>query len=570
MKDNNRQNSTFIKVILLATLVFFAFAFCYLTLFLNKSDVKSITVNPDNKRIFIKDNVLLKASDGSEMRVNLPKKLNSDKDYSYSFIPKSITPDKKLFMYIKGSYHTFKLCYKDEIIYEKKPIDTGFIKSGGDYVRIIMIPDKFLGKELSISFKPLKKSTYGILIPYVVLGTHDDLILYSYLDDLDILLVSAFLLLFSLESFLFQIVLFFYKKFSTSSLLSSLYALVLALYIVIRTPAIYFLIPRGSFIYVLDYMLFLLLPITIAMFMINVAKKKGSKKAHQILFDILITLFIANFIIQVTLTMLGYTEFMDFQKLSQIAVVLSALVSVIIPFGIDDFLFKRTLSISMAALMLVLIFLLKVYLTTYRIKYMTILGIVGAIFITFQYLVLMKMYSYKYTISYRTKLNKKIALTDNLTRLNNRNAFEKDLKRINQVGQKIMLIIIDINNLKEINDHLGHNSGDYLIKNIGEILTRTKIKFTKTTPYRIGGDEFVIIGQNVDDTYAKRVLDFINNKSKEFKAKNKNTPLSYGIGYEVTRIDEDFNIDNLMEIVDKKMYEDKELKKRTFSKEPLL
>ncbi len=212
MINKNQNKRTFIVSALLLAFLIFILIFAYLSFFINQNENKSDEIKKNDTLVFIRNDVLVKTSDGRGILTNLPKKLDDDFTYSYSFVPKTTVPNKKLFMYVKSSYNTFKLTHDDKIIYERDNIDTDFISSGGDYIKIVMIPDEYIGKKLTISFKSLKQTNYGILVPYIILGTHDDLILYSYTEDLDVLIITAFLLVFGLESFVFHFALIFYKK----------------------------------------------------------------------------------------------------------------------------------------------------------------------------------------------------------------------------------------------------------------------------------------------------------------------------------------------------------------------
>ncbi len=567
MKVKQKGREFFIVIILLITFSGVAILFSFLGILIKYKGGLETNNKINNEVVFVRDDILVKSSDGREMVVNLPKKFDDKYTYSYNFVPQRVAPDGKLFMYIKGSYHLFTLSYQDEVIYQQSAIDTSFVKSGGGYIRVILIPDQYLGKQLTMSFKSLKHSNYGILVPPIALGTHSELIFYQYAHDFDVIVVAAFLLVFSLESFIIQMALLFYKKAHISSLLGPLYAFVLGMYIIVRSPTVFFFLPKGAFIYVFDYLLFLFLPLTVALFMVSMARQRGGNKRIHKIIEAIFALFVLNVIVQSLLTMFGYLEFMDFQTLSQISAVIVALVSIVIPFTIEDFAFKRIISFLVASLMVMLFILLIVYLNTYRLKYFTILGVVGGIFIIFQSLAIMKIYSKNYTISYRAKLNKQLAYTDSLTRLSNRNAFERDIKAIDARGQKLLLMIIDINSLKDINDQFGHNAGDVILKNIAELLNKISIKFNKANTYRIGGDEFVIMAFEADETYAKKMVDYLNDRAEEREYIVPFNQFSFGIGYAVTKVDDDFNIDAFVRIVDQKMYEDKKLKKRNFSKE---
>lgn len=107
------------------------------------------------------------------------------------------------------------------------------------------------------------------------------------------------------------------------------------------------------------------------------------------------------------------------------------------------------------------------------------------------------MYSL-YDITDKKIYQKKIeqqAYTDFLTGLYNRMCCERDLawyvddaKKRNVQGG---LLYIDLDNFKHINDGLGHQYGDVLLKSISNAIAR--IEGIRTTCYRMGGDEFVIV-----------------------------------------------------------------------------
>lgn len=88
-----------------------------------------------------------------------------------------------------------------------------------------------------------------------------------------------------------------------------------------------------------------------------------------------------------------------------------------------------------------------------------------------------------------------LAFYDPLTKLPNRVLFENRLKRAlkwAKANQKYLSVVfLDIDGFKEVNDTLGHDIGDYLIKEIGERLSRC-IR-TSNTVARFGGDEFLIL-----------------------------------------------------------------------------
>ncbi len=81
---------------------------------------------------------------------------------------------------------------------------------------------------------------------------------------------------------------------------------------------------------------------------------------------------------------------------------------------------------------------------------------------------------------------------DVLTGLNNRRAYENCLVGISPESD-VCAVFCDVNSLKTVNDTMGHEEGDKLIKKMADILREV---FSEKEIFRISGDEFVVILQN--------------------------------------------------------------------------
>jgi diguanylate cyclase (GGDEF)-like protein len=86
------------------------------------------------------------------------------------------------------------------------------------------------------------------------------------------------------------------------------------------------------------------------------------------------------------------------------------------------------------------------------------------------------------------------ALTDNLTALGNHRAFQEDLRRefsrATRHDEALSLALIDVDDLKVVNDSSGHQSGDLLLVGLAESLQGLR---AEDRAYRIGGDEFAVL-----------------------------------------------------------------------------
>lgn len=85
---------------------------------------------------------------------------------------------------------------------------------------------------------------------------------------------------------------------------------------------------------------------------------------------------------------------------------------------------------------------------------------------------------------------------DMLTSFYNRNRYIQDLENLSTHEGPLGVVFLDLNGLKETNDHFGHVRGDEMLKKCAEHI---RIVFQQSLFYRIGGDEFVILNQLMNE-----------------------------------------------------------------------
>jgi len=83
------------------------------------------------------------------------------------------------------------------------------------------------------------------------------------------------------------------------------------------------------------------------------------------------------------------------------------------------------------------------------------------------------------------------ALTDPLTGLDNRRAFDAALGAAEAAQEDFAVVFIDLNDFKALNDKFGHAMGDSLLRGYGVWLSR--VTHERAQVYRLGGDEFVVL-----------------------------------------------------------------------------
>lgn len=102
-----------------------------------------------------------------------------------------------------------------------------------------------------------------------------------------------------------------------------------------------------------------------------------------------------------------------------------------------------------------------------------------------------------------------IALVDPLTQLGNRRAFDWELPRQIDVTREqknpLSLLVLDIDHFKQVNDQYGHLVGDQVLRMFADRL-RHHMRFYET-PFRYGGEEFVVLLQNTSFDEAKKLAE---------------------------------------------------------------
>ncbi|WP_252230614.1 EAL domain-containing protein [Clostridium sp. ZBS15] len=150
---------------------------------------------------------------------------------------------------------------------------------------------------------------------------------------------------------------------------------------------------------------------------------------------------------------------------------------------------------------------------------------------------------------------KKQAFTDALTQISNRTALYDYMKDENDYS-KIGMMLIDIDNFKDINDYYGHNFGDKVIVHVANEL---KEICNDAFICRFGGDEFLIVFKDVENE------DVISNQAEKILEKirlYKEHDFSVSIG--IAMGDNISDINRLLVKVDLAMYKSKELGKNRF------
>ena len=150
-----------------------------------------------------------------------------------------------------------------------------------------------------------------------------------------------------------------------------------------------------------------------------------------------------------------------------------------------------------------------------------------------------------------------MAETDSLTGLSNRSSFRRALERvINECRRnhsRFALVLMDIDHFKRVNDTLGHDAGDEILRHLGQCLT-ARLRTTDCVG-RLGGEEFGLILRDVGvaDAYrlANELRERIATSPASYDGKPVTVTASFGIAYwpaDAERLNE------LYQIADQRLY----------------
>ncbi|XID74430.1 diguanylate cyclase [Alkanindiges sp. WGS2144] len=136
-----------------------------------------------------------------------------------------------------------------------------------------------------------------------------------------------------------------------------------------------------------------------------------------------------------------------------------------------------------------------------------------------------------YELQQLTKELEALSLTDSLTKLPNRRAFEQRMdiewQRSLRYGSPLSVMVLDVDHFKRFNDDFGHQTGDHVLSQVGALLAETVrgIDFA----CRYGGEEFVVILPNSSLKDALPIAERVREQVAQYPWEKRPVTVSIGL-----------------------------------------
>jgi len=165
-----------------------------------------------------------------------------------------------------------------------------------------------------------------------------------------------------------------------------------------------------------------------------------------------------------------------------------------------------------------------------------------------------------YAINFFQHRLEKMAITDHLTGLKNREYFDatlnQALKEYRRDKRPFSLLMMDVDHFKQINDKKGHQAGDVVLKKIAGIIQNAvrEVDFT----CRWGGEEFLVLAHNCKVEDAKRLSESIHDVIREYIFFPDDPDMKVTVSFGLTEVQNGDDKNKLFTRMDKALYKAKE------------
>lgn len=466
----------------------------------------------------------------------------------YSLAGKSIA--------LKVNYMEVICWIGDQEIYHIYPHPNYITKNGSYSLHIIDFPSSITDQQLTIQLKPILSTIDTYKIFPIFLGPRLNIVLTNLLRQNLFEILTILLLFFTFIVSMIFTALNFRKGYREFELFYiGLLCLNTGLYFASQLWIITYVFHDSPLsLYYLEYTSLILLPVP-ALALLN----GRLNRRFDPLFRLGIWLCFSNVIFQYGLTL---TNMADFKLLLPFthAIFVFSIATIILSFVFTDghrFPAKKSLFISLFPLLFNTVLGIINYWLYGQLLYKGLM--IGGLlfFIGIQIVYALNGYEQLKTSNIRNKIYKNLALTDTLTGLNNRNAYSIMLDELENYKLPFWVVLIDMNNLKQVNDLSGHSAGDKLIVGMASLLKQSITNHPGSNVYRIGGDEFIVFLFHTTEAELEKFVIDLYHQAEEYSNHNPAVEIRFSLGYDCHDPRKHQVLSETIAQADQNMYQDK-------------
>ena len=455
----------------------------------------------------------------------------------------------------------FEVLADGEVIYVYRPEQHGLLgKSYGMYIHALPVPED--ASVLTVNLTPIFSDT-----PPALLGaTIEDP--GMFMCDLFVEGISGFCI--CLLMMILGVIMIIAGAFPLRSknggqpmevFTLGIFAVLVAIWSVNDTLILQILTQSPAIVRLLNYITLIFLPYFIVSFIASAANKHKSP-----LLPVLFAIISINFVLNVSLTATGISDYFDLVKFSQAVIVIALAMAIyfVVSAVRRKQIEKRFLRIFLVGICLIaigaIIDLLKFRISSNVLQSTSLYARMGSLL----FLMLIGLYLIQENRRIQIENSRALELlayTDGLTGMKNRLAFNQVRSSLPKGPDATYMIIqFDINDLKKVNDFYGHAEGDRHIIGAARIIRDSFCGLGDC--YRVGGDEFIVIitGPNVEET-AHGAIELMEKLTADYNA-NEKPPVMLDIAYGMAMFAvSDGDMEKSVRLADQRMYECKRIKK---------
>lgn len=392
---------------------------------------------------------------------------------------------------VQTNYMDFTVWFDGAPIYEYQVGDRTFIKSGGYLLHFIPLRDCLTDGTIEIRATPRPPHLYAQKLNVLYVGSPAQITLDRLGNDLPVLMISLVIILF----FIGMVLLYPRRRPAGRADYMMLFhmaflGLIVTGYILLQTWTVNRLLrDHHLLVYVLEFTLLSVLPLPVLL----ILRQYTQGKLRRLL-TWNVRLLCLNLLAQYVLSLSGIREMREMLPVTHALFGVCFIVVIVVLYDMRQHRTPETSAVLLSVLPLLAISTagMVVYMITGLLLTPLVLQIPFVVFLMAQAVAAMERYAQLRENAMKIQTYQQLASTDLMTGLDNRNAFNELSNEVADTHQAAWVVMMDLNNLKRVNDIYGHRVGDELITAFAQRMQQEVQALSGSRMYRVGGDEFLL------------------------------------------------------------------------------